>query len=124
MLGLNNLNHMNETQPEEPDDRLKDLLEEWKVEGEAPSTFEAGVWRKIDSSRQDEWSPMVWVDRWLAGLCSPAIAGALAAVVISLAWAGGLAQSRTAEAQAMQELRGQYVAAIDPLARLSGWEAR
>jgi hypothetical protein len=101
----------------EPDD-LDAKLRAWKVEPEAPGSFQREVWQRIaacQAARENAFWPKLvqWV---FAQIAQPRYATALA--VLSLSVSVGLAhvQAREANVKQMKELETRYADSVDPLA--------
>ncbi len=105
-------------------DRLSELLHTWEVEPELPIDFESEVWHQIERSRKAREAPVWLLCDWIERVNNPVIAGGLATAVVVMSLMFGAVQSHLAGTRAMEELQGQYVAFIDPLARSNEWEVK
>jgi len=99
-------------------------LKSWDVSVTAPQGLERQVWRRIAQQNTLRHMALRWSEWAMQGLSRPVTAGALAAVVLTLAISAGYVQSRIAAHQAMEELSQQYVVSIDPLSRPQPIEPR
>jgi hypothetical protein len=95
--------------------RLSVLLREARPNPDLPPGFCAGVWARLDQGEAlpDVANPEVgsWWERWLGWLGTPRVAAAgLAVVVVTAGFAGAVSGA----AQAREQARDRYLAAVAP----------
>ena len=98
-------------------------MRSWRVEAEAPPSFQTDVWRKIATRHATAEKPLPvagWIGWFLGRLGQPryAVPVGLALLAVSL----GLArvQADAANGRTWRTLETRYVVSIDPMAMVQG----
>jgi hypothetical protein len=99
-----------------PDEKLDDLLREWKIEESLPPRFDEGVWQRV--ARQEDRRTTTMLDRlsgWVGLLLArPSVAVSYVALLLMVGLAAGYWQARSTEARTDERLGARYVQMLDP----------
>lgn len=107
---------MKNTEPENQDLSLHEVLEEWRTDAPLPLHFQEAVWRRIER-REVQCRPSRWgvIVRWIgAALRRPALAASYLSVLLAIGLTAGWSQGRQETARIKSELSERYVRVLDP----------
>jgi hypothetical protein len=99
-----------------PDEKLDELLREWKVEESLPPRFGERVWQRV--ARQEDRRTTTVLDRlsgWVGqALARRSVAVSYVALLLLVGLAAGYWQARSTEARTDERLGLRYVHLVDP----------
>ncbi len=102
--------------PNDTNDRLGRVLQQWKVDAALPPRFQDDVWRRIKLGEArgvfSWWRD--WVQLLEAAFRRPALAISYVAVLVLAGLSIGFAQARLASAHTDAALGARYVQSVDP----------
>lgn len=102
----------------ENEERLHEVLREWKVDATMPPRFQEQVWRRIAlAEKPDEIKTSLWqaLKLWVESTFSrPALALAYIAVLMMIGLTTGYIRAEDKSAHAESQWRAEYVQSIDP----------
>ncbi len=107
---------MKTNEPGNHDERLRNVLKEWRSDAPLPPYFQGQVWQRINLA-QAPAARSVWavISHWIGTvLPRPAFAASYVAVLLTLGVTAGWAQARQETGRVKAELGQRYVRVLDP----------
>ena len=107
---------MKTTDPDNQDDPLRKVLQEWRSDTPLPPRFQERVWRRIEHAQAPTAvSVLAIISRWISAvLPRPALAASYVAILLVVAVTAGWSQGRQESARVKDELGQRYVRVLDP----------
>lgn len=100
------------------DDRLRELLKEWRPKGSLPPRFQEQVWRSIeraDAQPAGSLSLAAVFTAWITNLLpKPALALAYVTILLLIGGTVGWNQARQESARITDQLSARYAQTVDP----------
>lgn len=101
------------------DERLSQVLKEWRTDAALPPRFQEAVWRRIECVERAPALavPSVWavIADWIAErLPKPVFAASYVAILLAVGVTAGLTQAQQETARVKGELGERYVRLLDP----------
>lgn len=96
-------------------EKLTQLLNEWRVDATLPPNFDSGVWRRIE--KEQPFNPGAWIAGWIGEFFSrPAVAVSYLALALVLGLAAGQVHASKVLQGAELAGKARYIQAVDPYA--------
>ena len=99
--------------PQNQDEKLQQLLQEWQTNEPLPPQFQEHVWRRIDQAQTPSRAPLPW---FVALFLRPAFATVAATLLLLGGLAVGYLQADRVSAQWKDQLAHRYVTLMNPYA--------
>ena len=94
----------------------RDLLSQWKINATLANSFNSGVWRRIESTRQPTFGELFAA--WLTTVFArPAVAGAYTVIALAIGLLAGNLHASNVTHRTQAQLETRYIQSVDPYSK-------